>query len=129
MYKHIIIATALILSTQASASVWSKLFKTSAKTAQHKIDHAVKQTKPSLLSEIFAKKNTRVYGMQQQHNNNATKFGVGHEPTKRMAQLQTGNPQTLELVAQSKPLTRAHAFRAEAYLHNNNTRIRGEWYR
>tara|TARA_R110001632_G_scaffold205482_1_gene329209 strand:+ start:1469 stop:1765 length:297 start_codon:yes stop_codon:yes gene_type:complete len=61
---------------------------------------------------------------------NPVKIGVAKNPKRRMAVLQTGNPEELTLLVVIKCDNRAEAFAIENHLHASLAKrnIRGEWF-
>ncbi len=72
---------------------------------------------------------TVVYVAAPQQSLRPVKIGMTDDPTKRLNTLQTGNPNTLTIVAIAK-LTRAQAVAVErsAHIHFKDDRMTGEWF-
>lgn len=58
------------------------------------------------------------------------KIGVADNPESRMRELQTGNPETLVLIASIEQPNRMAAYDLESWLHRrfSSARISGEWF-
>jgi len=76
-----------------------------------------------------------VYIIAEQHNHfirgsQCVKIGVVRNIERRLSQLQTGNPKTLEVVMSVGPMSRMQAYRLEAQFHHklSDQRISGEWF-
>tara|TARA_R110002051_G_scaffold214662_1_gene279462 strand:+ start:1146 stop:1442 length:297 start_codon:yes stop_codon:yes gene_type:complete len=61
---------------------------------------------------------------------NPVKIGVAKNPERRLAVLQTGNPEVLKLLVVIKCNNRAEAYAIENHLHTSlkKRNIRGEWF-
>jgi hypothetical protein len=59
------------------------------------------------------------------------KIGVAKKPMKRLSELQTGNPNQLQLVKTSGPYSEKQAFAIERELHTRLgfARMQGEWFK
>lgn len=75
---------------------------------------------PPELSDMF------VYAIREV-DSGRIKLGISRDPRARLAQLQTGNSQRLELVAYRKASDR-FADEKEAHRLNSDVHIRGEWF-
>ena len=61
---------------------------------------------------------------------NPVKIGVARNPERRLAALQTGNPEELKLLVVIECGSRAEAYAIESHLHKTLAKrnIRGEWF-
>ena len=64
-------------------------------------------------------------------NNRSVKIGIAKDPTKRILDLQIGNPQVLKLDSTIECRSRKHAHNLEHWLHKcfSEYHIRGEWFK
>jgi hypothetical protein len=70
--------------------------------------------------------------VQGDHDGNraVVKIGIGFNPAARLAQLQIGNPEELQIRAEWKVRDRAYARMIERQVHKDLAycRLRGEWF-
>lgn len=64
-------------------------------------------------------------------NNKSVKIGIAKDPTKRILDLQIGNPAILKLDSTIECRSRKHAHNLEGWLHKcfSEYHIRGEWFK
>jgi hypothetical protein len=79
------------------------------------------------------KKDEYIYIIRDTVKVNIYKIGISNEPRKRICNLQTGNPNKIEIIFELKVNSDISARKVENIIHNflkeNNMWISGEWFK